>query len=81
MILILANSAWSRAETVIEIGDLSEDESIKYLTEKHKINKLNAKKIYELVGGRIIDLKDVADKFTSGLKFEGRNWFHYFCIK
>ncbi|PKK67092.1 hypothetical protein RhiirC2_783960 [Rhizophagus irregularis] len=36
---------------------------MKYLTEKRKINEVDAKNIYELVGGRIIDLKTVADDF------------------
>ena len=48
---------------MIEIGDLSRDESIKYLTEKRKIDIGDAEKIYELVGGRIVDLKTVADDF------------------
>ncbi|CAG8605463.1 10597_t:CDS:2, partial [Acaulospora colombiana] len=47
---------------MIEIGDLSK--------RNHLINKRNikgdAKKFYELVGGRIMDLKIVADKFIDG---------------
>ncbi|RIA81853.1 hypothetical protein C1645_836302 [Glomus cerebriforme] len=40
-----SRSAWSRAKKpVIEIGDFSKEESIKYLTEKRKINKVDAKK-------------------------------------
>ncbi|RIA90851.1 P-loop containing nucleoside triphosphate hydrolase protein [Glomus cerebriforme] len=65
-----SRSAWSRAKAVIEIGDLSEEESMKYLTEKRKINEVDTKKIYELVGGRIIDLKDVADDFLAKKPFE-----------
>lgn len=72
MILILARSSWSRAKEVIEIDDLSEEESMKYLT-KRKINEEDAKKIYELVGGRIIDLKNAADQFLAKKPFEGRN--------
>ncbi|PKY54888.1 hypothetical protein RhiirA4_473944 [Rhizophagus irregularis] len=37
-------SAWSRAKAVIEIGDLSEKESMKYLTEKRKINEVDTKR-------------------------------------
>ncbi|PKK71903.1 hypothetical protein RhiirC2_743663, partial [Rhizophagus irregularis] len=56
IILILARSAWSRAKhPVIEIGDLSNEESMKYLTEKRKINEVEAKKLYDLVGGRTKD--------------------------
>lgn len=73
MILILENSAWSHSKKVIEIGDLSKEESIKYLTEKRKINKVDAKKIYELVGGRILDLKYMADDSLAKIPFEGRN--------
>src|SRR4051812_6308989 len=40
IILILARSAWSRAkQPVIEISDLSEKESMEYLTKKRKINE------------------------------------------
>ncbi|PKC01449.1 hypothetical protein RhiirA5_417789 [Rhizophagus irregularis] len=39
-----ARSAWSRAKAVIEIGDLSEEESMKYLTEKRKINEADTKR-------------------------------------
>ncbi|RHZ63863.1 hypothetical protein Glove_327g19 [Diversispora epigaea] len=64
-------SAWSRAKKpVIEIGDLSEKESMKYLINKRKIKKEEAKKLYELVGGRIVELKEVADDFISGQSFE-----------
>ncbi|PKY38013.1 hypothetical protein RhiirA4_391345 [Rhizophagus irregularis] len=43
---------------------------MKYLTEKRKINEVDAKNIYELVGGRIIDLKTVADDFLAKQPFE-----------
>ena len=82
----LARSAWSRAkQPVIEIGDLSEKESMEYLTEKRKINEVEAKKLYELVGGRIVELKDVADDFLAGQSFEGicyfaSNEFMQFCF-
>ncbi|GBB88550.1 hypothetical protein RclHR1_01510001 [Rhizophagus clarus] len=64
-------SAWSRADiSVIEIGDLSEDESIDYLVNKRKIKKEEAIILYDFVGGCIIDLKFVADKFLAGQKIE-----------
>ncbi|RHZ52784.1 hypothetical protein Glove_457g44 [Diversispora epigaea] len=63
-------SAWSRAkQPPIEIGDLSKEESMKYLTEKRKINE-KALELYELVGGRIIELTAVADYFLAGQSFE-----------
>jgi hypothetical protein len=55
---------------VIEIGDFSEKESMEYL-DKRKIDKTEAKKLYELVGGRIVDLKSVADKIHKGQTFDG----------
>ena len=73
MVLILARSAWSRADKpVMEIGDLGEEESINYLVDKRKIKKEEAKSLYELVGGRIVDLKSVADKFLAGQSFKGK---------
>ena len=60
----------------MEIGDFNEEESINYLVDKREINKGEAKKLYELVGGHTVDLKSVADKFLAGQPFEGRNLFH-----
>ncbi|CAG8632049.1 2618_t:CDS:2, partial [Diversispora eburnea] len=66
-----SRSAWSRAKKpVIEIGDLSEKESMEYLIDKRKIKKEEAKKLYELVGGHIVTLKSVADDFIAGQSFE-----------
>ncbi|CAB5378230.1 unnamed protein product [Rhizophagus irregularis] len=66
-----SRSAWSRAKTpVMEIGDLSEEESMEYLIKNHKIKEVYAKKLFDLVRGRIIELKIVADDFLAGQKFE-----------
>ncbi|CAG8735848.1 22006_t:CDS:2, partial [Racocetra persica] len=66
-----SRSSWSRADKpVMEIGDLSKEESMKYLVEKRVINEKEAKRLYELVGGRIVDLKSVADKSLNGQTFE-----------
>ncbi|CAG8679218.1 5_t:CDS:2, partial [Paraglomus brasilianum] len=66
-----SRSAWSRADQpVIEIGDLSEKESMEYLTDKRKIDSVVAKKLYDLVGGRIVELKATADKFLARQSFE-----------
>jgi len=71
---ILARSAWSRADKpVIEIGDLSEKESMKYLIDKRKINSVEAKKLYDLVGGRIVELMGISHKLVAGQYFEGKN--------
>jgi len=82
----LARSAWSRAEKpVMEIGDLSEKESKDYLIKRCtikeekkgkfirtecKINDEQVDELYKLVGGRIVDLKSVADKFLAGKSLE-----------
>ena len=58
---------------MIEIGDLSKEESMEYLIEKRNIKEVDAKKLFDLVGGRIIDLKTVADDFLTGQEFKGRN--------
>ncbi|CAB5359861.1 unnamed protein product [Rhizophagus irregularis] len=66
-----SRSAWSRAKTpVMEIGDLSKEESMEYLIKKRKIKEVDAKKLFDLVGGRIIELKTVADDFLKGQEFE-----------
>ena len=77
MIFILARSAWSRADKpVMEIDDLSEEESINYLVDRRKIKKEKKKKLYDLVGGRIVDLKSIADKSLAGQPFEGETNFY-----
>ncbi|GBB85228.1 hypothetical protein RclHR1_01180005 [Rhizophagus clarus] len=64
-------SAWSRAQIpVMEICDLNEQESMDYLIAKHKINEEEAKKMYNLVGGRLLELQTVADCFRNKQTFE-----------
>ncbi|RHZ85192.1 hypothetical protein Glove_70g60 [Diversispora epigaea] len=64
-------SAWSRADKpVIEIGDLSKEETMEYLIKKRGINSVEAERLYDLVGGRLVDLKYVADKSLAGQSFE-----------
>ncbi|GBC04963.1 hypothetical protein RclHR1_05980001 [Rhizophagus clarus] len=65
---MLRESAWSRTGTPIEIGDLSETESMEYL-KKSKIDEESARQLYELVGGRIMELKSVVDKVLGGQPF------------
>ncbi|RIA84683.1 P-loop containing nucleoside triphosphate hydrolase protein [Glomus cerebriforme] len=56
---------------IMEIGNLSKEESIKYLVDNRKIKKEIANKLYELVGGHIMKLKTIADKLLiDGLSFE-----------
>ena len=67
---------WEGADyPVIEIGDLSEEESINYLVNKCKIKMEEAKKFYELVGGNMRDLKSMACRSLDGKCFEGKIGF------
>ncbi|RHZ80071.1 hypothetical protein Glove_139g36 [Diversispora epigaea] len=52
-----------------EIGDLTKEESMDYLNKKN-IGEEEARKIYELVGGCILDLKKAARDLFSGRSFE-----------
>lgn len=61
----------------MEIGNFNEKESMEYLTKKHNINEVDAKKLYELVDRNFLNLVEVANKFLDRNSFEGRNWFHY----
>ena len=71
VILILARSAWSRAKKpVMEIGDLDKEESMKYLVEKRSIKEEDTKKLYDLVGGHIVELNTVVDDFLAGQTFK-----------
>ncbi|CAG8461873.1 12459_t:CDS:2 [Dentiscutata erythropus] len=76
--IMQSRSAWSRVKRPMEIGDLTEKESLDYLVNKRGIKTVRedmidtteAKRIYELVGGRIMDLKSVADEFLKENDFE-----------
>ncbi|RHZ79977.1 hypothetical protein Glove_139g61 [Diversispora epigaea] len=59
---------WTDME-YFEIGDLTKEESIDYLN-KENIKEEEARKIHELVGGYILDLKKAADHLFSGQSFE-----------
>uniref|UniRef100_U9TBV2 ATPase domain-containing protein n=1 Tax=Rhizophagus irregularis (strain DAOM 181602 / DAOM 197198 / MUCL 43194) TaxID=747089 RepID=U9TBV2_RHIID len=70
---------WPHAKKlVMEIGELSKEESMNYLVNKRgiktikegRIDTTEAEKLYELVGGNIRDLSNVADKFNAS--FEGK---------
>jgi hypothetical protein len=55
---------------IIEIGDVSKEEAFEYLKFR-KIDEKQAAQICELVGGRMIHLKFLADEIKRGSTFEG----------
>ncbi|CAG8822094.1 31904_t:CDS:2, partial [Racocetra persica] len=57
-----------------DLGDLSEKKSIEYLISKHKINEIETKKIYVLVGSCIVELKTIANDFLARKSFEVIKW-------
>jgi hypothetical protein len=63
-------SSWSRHGHIFEIGDISKEEALQYLKFR-KIDEKQAAQIYELVGGRIIHLRSIADKIKRHVKLEG----------
>ena len=66
MINAIERSSWSRHGDILEVGDVSKEEALQYL-QLRKIDAKKAAQIYELVGGRMIHLKTLADANT---KFE-----------
>ncbi|CAG8744517.1 11356_t:CDS:1, partial [Funneliformis caledonium] len=54
----------------MEISDISEEESTKHLIEKRKIDEEMAKELYQLVGGRILELKTIANGILAGRSIE-----------
>ncbi|RIA92508.1 P-loop containing nucleoside triphosphate hydrolase protein [Glomus cerebriforme] len=70
-VFVSSEGSVPRRMQLIEIGDLTEEESMDYLVKKRGIKNIkDAEKIYGLVGGRIVDLKNVADDFCAGKSFE-----------
>src|SRR5580698_5439070 len=54
----------------MEIGDVGEEEALEYL-KLREIDKELAAQVYELVGGRVIHLKYMADKIKRNGTLEG----------
>ncbi|RHZ49943.1 hypothetical protein Glove_508g5 [Diversispora epigaea] len=63
-------SSWSRAEDPIKIGNLTKEESLDYLIKKCNIDATKAKKLYNLIGGQILELKAAVKKLLKGKSFE-----------
>ena len=70
MVSTTERSSWSRNGDVIEINDVSREEALQYLKSR-KIDEEQAARIYELVGGRMISLKLIADKIGTNVTLEG----------
>jgi hypothetical protein len=69
-------SSWSRRGEIIEIGDVSKDEAFQCL-KLQKIDEEQAARIYELVGGHIIQLKFIADAIGRNRTLEGTCIVYY----
>ena len=69
-------SSWSRCGRIIEIGDVSKEEALQYL-KLRKIDEKQAAQIYEIVGGRMIDLKSIADDIKANCTLEGMCMIYY----
>jgi hypothetical protein len=52
---------------IIEINDVSKEEALQYLKPREE----QAAQIYELVGGRMIHLKSIADGIGTNITLEG----------
>ena len=63
-------SSWSRSGRITEVNDVSKEEALQYLKHR-KIDDELAAQIYELVGGRMIHLKSIADEIKRNSTFEG----------
>ncbi len=56
---------------ILEISDLTRDESMDYPVNKRGIPLRGAEKFYNLLGGRIIDLQSAAKLFEKTQSFDG----------
>ncbi|CAB4434517.1 unnamed protein product [Rhizophagus irregularis] len=69
--MMMSRSTWSRAiSPPMEISDISKEESMNYLIQKRNINEETAKELYQLVGGRILELKTVANDILADRDIE-----------
>ncbi|CAG8730007.1 17707_t:CDS:2, partial [Racocetra fulgida] len=60
-----------RGNPIVEIGDVTEGEAIDFLVNRHKVcNDAEAKKLYEFIGGRILELHYAAEDIHKKLSFE-----------
>ncbi|CAF0788321.1 unnamed protein product [Didymodactylos carnosus] len=63
-------SSITRCSSFIEIGDLTKDEAMEYLTKKREIKEEDAKILIELYNGRIKSLQNAASKIQRGVPAE-----------
>ena len=74
MVLLISTidrSSWSRCGGIHEVSDVSEEEALEYLR-RHEIKGEKAAQIYELVGGRMIDLSAAVEDVQAELTFQGK---------
>ena len=62
--IMMERSSWSRHGRILEICDVNEKEALDYLKYR-EISDRDAQKIYNLIGGRMIDLNLSADIIKS----------------
>jgi hypothetical protein len=67
--IMMERSSWSRHGKILQIPDISKTEALEYL--KNRGIKEDADDIYELAGGRMIDLNFAADEVKNGGKTKG----------
>jgi hypothetical protein len=62
--LMKESSAWSRCSKVIEVGDITDEEALKYLEAKNIPPHVAAEAVKTITGGRLILLTQVTDYQT-----------------
>lgn len=70
LIYISRRSSWSHHGQILEIGDIIEQEALEFL-HSQGVEVGAAKIAFDLVGGRIVDLKLIVDTFHHDMNFDG----------
>jgi len=70
---LLTNTTGSRANNILEVGDLSEAEALTYLRDYKKLSEEQAKEIISISGGHFLYLIKCVNMFNNGASFEGKS--------
>lgn len=74
-IVFVGRSSITRASSFFLVSDLTEEEAMTYLIEKHSLPRDTAQDLYGLFGGRIKSLQNAASKLDSGVAFSRKAVF------
>jgi hypothetical protein len=69
-VFMRGRSSWSRCDSVVEVGEVSFEDGLKFLLGKGMPEQIAKDCVFELTGSRVSLLKEMAFLLSSGVKYE-----------